>query len=236
MRRPFLYSAAGLALLWTAALWMQYGQGRPGGRVLALGLARKPGAAPAERRAVTPGQLTASGAMTNRALGDFTAVAHDGRRLGWTQLSGGRPVVLIFIKRECPCSVEFQPFFSRLERAYRGRARFAAVIDAPVPEARAWAQGNRVSYPLVADPGQQIIARFRARHSAYVALLTRDGVLATLWPGCSVDMMRELSSRVARMAGVPEQRVDFTGMPRALTTGCPFSSSGPPLRSGAREE
>jgi hypothetical protein len=36
-------------------------------------------------------------------------------------------------------------------------------------------------------------------------------------------MMRELSRRIAYLAGVEEQSIETTDLPTALTTGCPFA-------------
>jgi peroxiredoxin len=162
--------------------------------------------------------------MTNRPVAPFTAVAHDGQPVGWAELSAGRPLVLVFIKKGCPCSVEFEPFFHRVEKSYRDCVRFAGVIDGPADVARRYAQANQVPYPVLADAERQLIGRFQAESGAYVALVTPAGVLDTLWPGCSAEMMRELSRRIAALAGVEERPVDCTRMPNALMTGCRFSS------------
>ncbi len=69
---------------------------------------------------VTPRQLIASNAMTDQNLADLEATGHDGVRRSWAELSGGEPVVLVFVKQGCPCNVEFDPYFRRVERLYRG--------------------------------------------------------------------------------------------------------------------
>jgi hypothetical protein len=150
------------------------------------------------------------------------ATGHDGRRLRWADLSGGQPVVFAFIKDGCPCSAEFEPFFQRVAALYRGRIRFVGVIDAPLKTARRYAAEQHVPHPILADPDRRIIRRLNARHGGYVALLTPEGVIDGFWPGCSVATMRELGRRIARLAGVRERPLDVTGMPRPLTTGCPF--------------
>jgi hypothetical protein len=165
-----------------------------------------------EKHYVTPKQLTAAGAMSAHTVGPLAAVPHD-----------GQPVVVVFIKHDCPCNVEFEPFFHRLHRAYRGSTRFVGVIDGPVEMARHYARDNRVPYLVLADPRREIISRFHAKNGAYVALLTPAGTLDTLWPGVSVEMMRELGRRIAELAGTTEQVLDATGLPGVLTTGCPFT-------------
>jgi hypothetical protein len=177
-----------------------------------------------EKHYVTPQQLAAAGAMSAQSPGLVATIAHDGRRRTWQELSGGDPVVVVFIKKGCPCNVEFEPFFHRLYRAYRRSVRFIGVIDGGVDTARRYAEDNQVPYLVLADPERVLISRFRAENGAYVALVTSAEVLDTLWPGCSAEMMRELSRRIAELAGVEEQPIETTDLPAALTTGCPFAS------------
>jgi peroxiredoxin len=176
-----------------------------------------------ERHYVTPRQLLDSGSVARRSVVPLRATANDGREVDWEQLSGGQPVVVVFIKDGCPCSVEFEPFFLRVEKAYHGQARFVGVIDAPVEVARRYAEANRVPYPILADPQHTLIRRFQAANAAYVALVSPEGIVETLWPGCSAEMLRDLSARIAALAKVEEPALDVTGMPGPLTTGCPFA-------------
>jgi hypothetical protein len=100
--------------------------------------------------------------------------------------------------------------------------RFVGVIDGDVEAARQYAETNEVPYLVLADPEQGLISRCQAKNGVYVALVTPTGVLHTLWPGCSSEMMLELSHQIASLAGVGEQPVETSGLPNVLTTGCPF--------------
>jgi peroxiredoxin len=183
---------------------------------------------PYEKHYVTPQQLSASGAMSARSVGPITAVGHDGRRREWKELAGAQPVVMVFIKKDCPCNVEFEPFFQRLYQAYRKSVRFLGVIDGGIETAQHYAEANAVPYLVLADPEQVLISRCRAENGAYVALVTPAGVLSTVWPGFSAEMMGELSRQIASLAGVEEQRIETSGLPNVLTTGCPFAVGGTP--------
>jgi peroxiredoxin len=183
---------------------------------------------PPEKHYVTSQQLATAGAMSDRSLGPVAAVAHDGKRRGWTELAGPQPVVIVFIKKNCPCNVEFEPFFHRLYEAYRGTVRFVGVIDGTEESARRYANANHTPYLVLADPERRLIGRCQAKNGAYVALVSPSGVLHTLWPGCSADMMQELSHQIAARAGVAEQSVDTSGLPKVLTTGCPFAVDADP--------
>jgi hypothetical protein len=96
------------------------------------------------------------------------------------------------------------------------------VIDAGADAAFAYAAANKTPYRVLADPDRAIIARFDAKNGGYVALLRPEGVIDTLWPGCSAEMMRELGRRIAELGAVNERSIDVAGMPGPLTTGCPF--------------
>ena len=177
-----------------------------------------------EKHFVTPDQLVECGALAQRRIEPFSAVAHDGARFTWPVAGWTRPLVLVFIKRGCPCSVEFEPFFHRLEQQYRDAADFVGVIDADADLARAYAAANKVPYRVLADPDCAIITRFEAKHGGYVALLGVDGNLDTLWPGCSAEMMRALGRRIAALRALAERPLDVSDMPKVLTTGCPYAS------------
>jgi peroxiredoxin len=217
-----LGTAGGLLL----ALWARGTLGAPGLRPGASGTQEGPRTADHRRvkHYVTPRQLAASNTMVNRSVADLKFLGADGRSLGWEGLSGGRPVVLVFIKDGCPCSVEFEPFFQRVEKLYRREVRFAGVIDASLASARRYAKEQRVPYPVLPDPEHRIIRRLKAENGGYVVLLTRRGVIDGFWPGCTTDTLRLLGRGIARLAGVAERPLDVSGMPGSTITGCPFES------------
>jgi hypothetical protein len=175
-----------------------------------------------EMHPVTPRQLAEANALARRTVADLVLNTHDGGPLTWERLSGGRPVVLVFVKNGCPCSGDLEPFYRRVESLYGGVVCFAEVIDGDVTTARRHAAERAVPHPIIADAEQSLIRRLGAENGSSVALLTADGVLDGFWPGCSADGMRDLARRAARLAGVAERPLDIAGMPAALTTGCPF--------------
>src|SRR5690242_13492083 len=62
-----------------------------------------------ERHYVTPDQLAASGAWTDRPAPPLTAADQDGRTRSLPDLADGRPLVVVFIKDGCPCGPEAEP-------------------------------------------------------------------------------------------------------------------------------
>lgn len=172
---------------------------------------------------VTPAMLVEAGQSTGSGATPFVAESTDGRSCSLDDLTtGGRPAVLIFIKDGCPCSESAQPYFNRLHAAYGGRARFVGVIGGSAAEARGWAASHEVEFPILADPDLEIVRRYRARNSAYVALVSRDGRIAKLWPGYSSGMLNELGAELSRLSGAPERLIDVSGAPLELYSGCPY--------------
>ena len=207
------------AVVWATLLWLA---GRDRSQIPAREVI--PAKPAVGKHFVTPDQLVECGALAERRIEPFSAVAHDGARFTWPAAGGARPLVLVFIKRGCPCSVEFQPFFHRLEERYRDAADFVGVIDADADSARAYAAANKVPYRVLADPDRALIARLEARNGGYVALLGENSQLDTLWPGCSAEMMRALGRRIAALRALEERSLDVSNLPKVLTTGCPFAS------------
>jgi AhpC/TSA family len=219
MRRsiPQLLTVAAV-VAWAALLWLaERDRNAVSRRSL---VAAKPAI---EKHFVTPDQLVECGALAERRIEQFAAWAHDGSRFAWPQAGSARPLVVVFIKRDCPCSVEFEPFFHRLELEYREHADFVGVIDAGADVALAYATSNKVPYRVLADPDGAIVRRLGAKHGGYVGLVRASSHLDTLWPGCSAEMMRALGRRIAALRAVAERPLDVSGMPKVLTTGCPFA-------------
>jgi len=207
------------AAAWAMLLWLADREQSeiPGRKII-------PAKPAVEKHFVTPDQLVECGALAERRIEPFSAVAHDGAQFTWPGAGVARPLVLVFIKRGCPCSIEFEPFFHRLEERYHDAADFVGVIDADVGSARSYAVANKVPYLVLADPDHAIITRCGAKHGGYVALLGVNSQLDTLWPGCSAEMMRALGRRIAVLRALAERPLDVSDMPKVLTTGCPFAS------------
>jgi peroxiredoxin len=172
---------------------------------------------------VTPAQLTAAAQLGEQRI-TLTGMTHEGRPFDWSRFAVGRPVVIVFIKQGCPCSVQFEPFFRRLEDAYSGAVRVLGIIDGDCATARRYVETAQVKHPVLADPERTLIGRFKAENGGYVALVRPDGTIAVLWPGLSASMMRDVSQQFALLADVEEQVIDTKDMPAALTTGCPYGS------------
>ncbi len=96
---------------------------------------------------VTPRQLTSTAALAATTVPVLTARTESDQLFTWPAPDDRRPLLLVFIKNGCPCSVEMEPFFHRLAHAYRDVVRFAGVIDADASTAQALCRGKCHSVP-----------------------------------------------------------------------------------------
>jgi len=174
-----------------------------------------------QRHLVRPEMLIATAKMTDVVAPAFRAQATDDSYYDIAELTGDGPVVLVFIKEGCPCSLAAQPFFNLLFDAYGKHARFFGVFDGSVSKAKKWAMQNQAAFPLLSDPDLRTVHEYKAENSAYVALIPKGGTIKKLWPGYSVEMLADASARLARLTGVIAKPIDVSAAPTEITTGCP---------------
>lgn len=164
-------------------------------------------------------QVAADGAAGNSAPAFH---ARDGRGRSHDLSDDDRPVVLVFIKDGCPCSLAMQPFFNQLAQSYGDRVRFLGVIDRESEMARFWGKARSVPFPILADPDLAIVRAYGVTNSAFLALITPDHQLETLWPGVSKQMLVQLNARLAELSGKAVRAIDVSGAPSEPYSGCPY--------------
>src|SRR4051794_30573010 len=112
-----------LAALALAALggysWTRYRAMHPGPRVEAVLISGEP-----DKHKVTPAMLSAAEARERRAAPSFHQAGADGVTYDLEAMLRDGPLVLVFIKDGCPCSVSAEAYFHAIHAAYRGKIRF----------------------------------------------------------------------------------------------------------------
>src|SRR6188768_2554625 len=68
---------------------------------------------PPDEHRVTDAMLVRSAALDDRPSPSVHAPGLDGRSHSIEELASNRPLVLVFIKRGCPCSADAQAYFNR---------------------------------------------------------------------------------------------------------------------------
>jgi peroxiredoxin len=192
----------------------KYGYGTGGG---------PPG--PAEKitaHPVTTEMAQRSEAQSNRQAPRFDLEGTDGNMHALTGATKDGPLVLLFIRYNCPCSETAQPFFNRLWQGYHEKVGFLGVINGDMTKAKAWQSANQIPFTILADPKESVIQSYEAEHSAYSALVTSNGALEKLWPGFSKTMLNTLSKRLAELTGQEPAALQVADAPEEMYSGCPF--------------
>lgn len=140
-------------------------------------------------------------------------------------LSGGnlaRPQFVLFILDGCPCSIDAQPIFNGFAKHWKGKVDFIGVIDSEGRKAQEWVADYKPAFPVMIDSKKEIIHAYEAKQSVYSALIATDGKVVKLWPGYSIDMMKEMNDLIAKELGVEGMPFDTQYAPKIKTSGCEF--------------
>ncbi len=180
-----------------------------------------------EKHKVSPEMLRGAESQERTEAADFRGMASDGRAYTLSDEWKRGPVVLIFIKDGCPCSVSAESYFNNLHAAYRGHVTFFGVIDRERDEAEAWAARYAVPFPLLLDPHGELVRKYHVTNSAYLALIDTSGKIDSFWPGYSSAMLEAVNARIATLSGLPEAEQDTSQAPDELYSGCPFLVESP---------
>ncbi|MCG9894812.1 MAG: hypothetical protein MH204_05000, partial [Fimbriimonadaceae bacterium] len=101
------------------------------------------------------------------------------------------------------------------------------IINAGGRVSRAWGKSTRPKFILLEDPEQTVIRAFKAERGVYTTLVRPDGTIEKAWAGYSQEMLADLGTRIARLAGVPFVEQEFPDAPTELTSGCLFPEPEP---------
>lgn len=163
----------------------------------ASGEATAQATATGQNQPAAPGAAAAAPASTLLAEGqdapDFTAQAHDGTTIELAKLRG-EPVVLYFYpKDETPgCTAEAQAFRDEQPEFEKVKARVIGVSLDSLDSHKAFADNHQLNFPLVADPGGEIAARYGVDTSRGVAarvtyVIDANGKIAKVYPKVQVQ-------------------------------------------------
>lgn len=154
---------------------------------------------------------------------DLVLTNSEDRPQSLRRLQAGRPMVLVFIERSCPCCLGAKPFFDRLAKAYGDRIVVCGVINAPPPGARVWRKATGAAWPILSSPDLKAMEAHGAEAGGHVVLLSSRGAIDSSYPGVSQQMLSELNQRLASLTASPLAPISFADAPRRLTSGCVFA-------------
>lgn len=103
-----------------------------------------------------------------------------GKRVDPLAAAAGRPVVLVFVRTDCPISNRYAPTLERLSETYRGRVDFWLVYpDGKESAAQIRAHLNEFRYtiPALRDVRRELVKRAQATITPEAAVFNSAGVL-----------------------------------------------------------
>lgn len=175
------------------------------------------------RHPVTEPMWQKARAVAGKPAPNFTLKTPDGKAVTLFDECKKGPVVIVFTKDGCPCSIESQPFFNELAKGYGDRAVFLGVIDGESHVASKYHDDFKVPYRMVLAENGDVFKSYNATQSVYTTLVGPDGVVVKQWPGYNRSMLVELDHMISKLDGGEEVRIDTTKAPEKMNSGCAFA-------------
>jgi peroxiredoxin len=171
---------------------------------------------------VTDEMAKAAKSLGGVAAPPFQAVSLSGRRCSLANLAGDKPLVLYFIEVQCPCCKGAKPYIDRIKNYYGDLCNVVGVIDAKPEMAKLWVQTVGPQFDVIPDPDMKIVRAFSAQRGVYTTLIAPGGRIVTAYPGYCQSMLRDITSKIARLAGVAARPMPLEPAPKRMTSGCIF--------------
>jgi peroxiredoxin len=181
-----------------------------------------------ENHPVTGEMMATAQGQSQKKAPEFELPDGNGSRHTIASLTaGGKPVLIFFIEKKCPCCLGAKHFVDSIADNFKGKASVVGVINASGEEAATWRKLTDPHFLVLEDPNQLAIRAYAAERGVYTTLITPEGTIEKAYPGYSIETLKDISSRLAKWAGVPDSGFESPAAPLELTSGCLF----PPVKS-----
>ena len=150
----------------------------------------------------------------------FSATDSNGKAISLWGLRG-KPVVIFFLDKDCPCCVSGKLYVDRIQAAYGKNASVIGFMTGSI-RAQAWIKKNRPTFRIVLDPGNKVAMTYRAEVGMACRVLDKNGKILLSYPGYSAAMLQFVGDTVAKEASIKPKKLNTFPAPEELTSGCPL--------------
>ena len=142
-----------------------------------------------------------------------------------TDLAQGNRVFL-FLRSDCPCSLEFAGHFSLAQQCAGNKANFIGVFEqqATTKSLGAFRNITNASFPFVVDQAGTLAKSLGVTKAGAFALVRPNGSLDGLWNGCSGPGLQDLLGRVGLTFDNKKAPSGWDSIPGTAVAGCPLIS------------
>ena len=172
---------------------------------------------------VTSQMEVETAAVTNRRAPEMKCETEAGKPFQLAPAEGDKPQFVLFIKDNCPCSIDAQPLFNRLAEKFGSQISFVGVIDGDQKQTKEYASQFSVAFPVIADAKLNIIHAYKADAGIFSCLVAKNGHIIKMWPGYSASLLEDMNHVMSAEAGVRETSFDPQYAPIKKATGCAYS-------------
>ena len=130
------------------------------------------------------------------------------------------PVVLLTIKKGCPCNLKAQPIFNNIANKYKNKATFIGVINSDQEAGNQFTKITKANFQIIPDPEYKILDAYKAKRAGYVYLIQSNGKIKKVWAGYSAGMLTELNLQLSKLVKTPLTPFDPQYAPKEMTSGC----------------
>ncbi len=171
---------------------------------------------------VTEAMSKAANSLGGVSAPNFAALDLAGRNCSLASLTKDKPAVLYFIEVQCPCCKGAKPYIDRIKNYYGDVCNVVGVIDAKPSMAKLWVQAVAPQFAVIPDPDMKIVRAFKAQRGVYTTLIAPGGKIVKAYPGYSQDMLQDITTKIASLAGVALRPMPLAPAPKKMTSGCIF--------------
>ncbi len=175
-----------------------------------------------EEHPVTAEQQAAADEIHDKIAPDFTLPGEDGSSYSLGSLTKEKALMIFFVEKNCPCCLGAKYFVDRMQELYKDHLTTVAIINADRAEAGKWKQATMAEFPILLDPGLEVIKKYQATRGVYTTLVAPGGRIAAAYPGYGKQMLKDLGAEIAKLAGIEPRPYEAMAAPDELTSGCSF--------------